>query len=175
MCTYIPLIDKTIENRGILIVKDCSVDNDGNYTPGLMGMNFISQCREIFKSCDNTDSDIRKHVHSEVKGFARVAGQDELYVSPNSVSVVNVVGATQKFMSDQTANIKPSSGKPEVMVIDSVSTTAKNLFPVRVANRESTDLWLKPNMRIGTCIIREINCVFDKDSEVDFFQNRFNG
>ena len=70
-------------------------------------------------------------------------------------------------MSDKTANIEPLSGKPEVMVIDSVSTTAKNLFPVRVANLLSTDFWLKPNMRI--VIIREINCVFDKDSEVDFF------
>ena len=59
-----------------------------------MGMNIISQCREIFKSCDNTDCDMRKHAYSEVKGFARVAGQDEVCVPANSVSVVNVVGPT---------------------------------------------------------------------------------
>jgi hypothetical protein len=57
-------------------------------------------------------------------------------------------------MSDKTVNIEPLSGKPEVMVIDSVSTTAKNLFPVRVANLKSIDVWLKPNMCIGVKLIR---------------------
>lgn len=54
------------------------------------------------------------------------------------------------------------------MVINSASTTSKNLFPVRVVNLKPTDLWLKPNMRIG--LIREVNCVFDQNSEVKFFK-----
>lgn len=162
---YIPLLEKTIEGRGILIVKDCPEKEGRIDKPGLMGMNIISQCMEIFKSFL---PNIGKHVRSEVKGFARVAGRSEVCVPANSVSVVNVVGPTQKTLSDKVVNIEPLSVNAEVMVINSVSTTSKNLFPVRIANLKPTDLWLKPNMRIG--IIREVNCVFDRDSEIEFFQ-----
>lgn len=62
---YIPLLEKTIEGRGILIVKDCPEKEGRIDKPGLMGMNIISQCMEIFKSFL---PNIGKHVRSEVKG-----------------------------------------------------------------------------------------------------------
>lgn len=68
-------------------------------------------------------------------------------VPANSVSVVNVVGPTKKTVSDKVVNkvvnMEPLSVNAEVMVINSVFTTSKNLFPVRIANLKSTDLWLK--------------------------------
>lgn len=155
---YVPVLDKTIEGRGILIVKDCPGKGGVIDRRFLMGMNIISQCIEIFESYLPNKGDHRK---SEIRGFARVAGRSEFCVPANSVSVVNVVGPTQKSDSDseKIMNIQLLSTNADVLVINSVSTTSKNLFPVRVANLKPTDLWLKPNMRIG--LIREVNCVFD--------------
>lgn len=55
----------------------------------------------------------------------------------------------------------------EVMVINFVFIIFKNLFLVRIVNFKLIDFWLKLNMRIG--IIREVNCVFDRDLEIEFF------
>ncbi|CAC5412822.1 unnamed protein product [Mytilus coruscus] len=55
------------------------------------------------------------------------------------------------------------------MVIDSVSTTERNRYPVRIANLKSADLWLKPNTRID--VIREVTCLVNQEeSEVEFFK-----
>lgn len=56
----------------------------------------------------------------------------------------------------------------EVMVINFVFIIFKKFFLVWIVNFKLIDFWLKLNMRIG--IIREVNCVFDRDLEIEFFQ-----
>ena len=161
---HLPAFGKIVKDRGILIAKDTHED-DKKDSPGLIGMNIISQCMDIFQ---NLVGDSARRANSEVKGFARIAGNSEVCVPANSVGIVSVVGPTQKMEKDRIVNIEPLSNNIDVMVIDSISTTEKNLFPVRVANLKSTDFWLKPNTRIG--IVREVSCVFDHTSEIEFFK-----
>lgn len=120
---------------------------------------------EIFKSFL---LNIGKYVRLEVKGFVRVVGRSEVCVFVNFVSVVNVVGLIQKIMFDKVVNIELFLVNVEVMVINFVFIIFKNLFLVRIVNFKLIDFWLKLNMRIG--IIREVNCVFDRDLEIEFFQ-----
>ncbi|VDI48097.1 Hypothetical predicted protein [Mytilus galloprovincialis] len=160
---YLPLFGETIKDRGILILKDSPGVNRKD-SSGLIGMNIISQCMDLFKTINNSI----KPEHSEIKGFARVAGSSEICVPANSVSIVTVVGPTQTRSKDKIINIEPLSRNTEVMVIDSVSTTERNRYPVRIANLKSSDLWLKPNTRIG--VIREVTCLVNQEeSEVEFF------
>lgn len=120
---------------------------------------------EIFKSFL---LNIGKYVRLEVKGFVRVVGRSEVCVFVNFVSVVNVVGLIQKILFDKVVNIELFLVNVEVMVINFVFIIFKNLFLVRIVNFKLIDFWLKLNMRIG--IIREVNCVFDRDLEIEFFQ-----
>lgn len=94
---YVPVLDKSIEGRDILIVKDCPGKGGVIDRRFLMGMNIISQCMEIFESYLPNKGDHRK---SKIRGFAREAGRSEFCVPANSVSVVNVVGPTQNSDSD---------------------------------------------------------------------------
>ncbi|CAG2204695.1 unnamed protein product [Mytilus edulis] len=165
---YLPLFGETIKDRGILILKDSPGVNRKD-SSGLIGMNIISQCMDLFKTINNSI----KPEHSEIKGFARVAGSSEICVPANSVSIVTVVGPTQTRSKDKIINIEPLSRNTEVMVIDSVSTTERNRYPVRIANLKSSDLWLKPNTRIG--VIREVTCLVNQEeSEVEFFKTNDN-
>lgn len=120
---------------------------------------------EIFKSFL---LNIGKYVRLEVKGFVRVVGRSEVCVFVNFVSVVNVVGLIQKILFDKVVNIELFLVNVEVMVINFVFIIFKNLFLVWIVNFKLIDFWLKLNMRIG--IIREVNCVFDRDLEIEFFQ-----
>ena len=45
---FVPSINKTIKDRGILIVKDAP-GSQRNDIPGLIGMNVISQCAELLQ------------------------------------------------------------------------------------------------------------------------------
>lgn len=120
---------------------------------------------EIFKSFL---LNIGKYVRLEVKGFVRVVGRSEVCVFVNFVSVVNVVGLIQKILFDKVVNIELFLVNVEVMVINFVFIIFKNLFLVWIVNFKLIDFWLKLNMKIG--IIREVNCVFDRDLEIEFFQ-----
>lgn len=71
---------------------------------------------------------------------------------------------------DKTISIEPMamSRVGDVMLIYSVSTTGSNKYPVRVANLKPTNMWLKPNSRIG--IIREVNCLYSQEADIEFFK-----
>ena len=158
----VPSSGKTVKDRGILIVKDTPGERRKDF-PGLIGMNIISECMDMLQTnCVNTD----------VKGFARIAGNSEICVPANSVSIINVVGPTQKTSNDKTVLIEPISKAGDIMLVDSISTTEKNKYPVRVANLKSTDMWLKPNSRIG--IIREVECVYSQNTDIEFFRTNEN-
>jgi hypothetical protein len=179
---FVPSINKTIKDRGILIVKDAP-GSQRNDIPGLIGMNVISQCAELLQKqmgpsylkqieCDETMvnwisafKDCRK---TDIKGFARVAGDRKVCIPANSVSIINVIGPSQKLSVEKTISIEPLSKNGELILVESVCTSSQNRYPVRVANIKSTDLWLEPNSRVG--IIREVDCVYSRDTEIEFFR-----
>lgn len=179
---FVPSINKTIKDRGILIVKDVP-GSQRNDIPGLIGMNVISQCAELLQKqmgpsylkqieCDETMvnwisafKDCRK---TDIKGFARVAGDRKVCIPANSVSIINVIGPSQKLSVEKTISIEPLSKNGELILVESVCTSSQNRYPVRVANIKSTDLWLEPNSRVG--IIREVDCVYSRDTEIEFFR-----
>ncbi|KAK3107286.1 hypothetical protein FSP39_011149 [Pinctada imbricata] len=81
---YIPSVDKTVKERGILIIRDPPGRSRNETTPGLIGMNIIAQCSDILK----TQIGNMTSASSELKGFARVAGNSEICIPANSVSVI---------------------------------------------------------------------------------------
>jgi hypothetical protein len=89
-------------------------------------------------------------------------------IPANSVSIINVIGPSQKLSVEKTISIEPLSKNGELILVESVCTSSQNRYPVRVANIKSTDLWLEPNSRVG--IIREVDCVYSRDTEIEFFR-----
>ena len=87
--TDIQICGHVVRDRGILIVKDVK----GRNTPGLIGMNVISQCRDILatelqsRGCSSVTSSINRITADmkntkEIRGFARIASKtDVLYPS----------------------------------------------------------------------------------------------
>lgn len=81
----------TVKDHGIYIVKN--VNN--KKIPGLIEMNFICQCRDLFLSDgsfikgNRIKANIRKE---EVKAFARIYLDENVCILSNSISLANVVG-----------------------------------------------------------------------------------
>lgn len=136
----------TVKDRGILIVKDVS----GRDIPGLIGMNIISQCRDLFLSEIPSISAIEAKARvGEVKGFARIASNEDVCIPSNSISFINVVGPHCKPGHKVTVCIEPIVNSIGVIAINSVCVSDRQTFPIQVMNPKDTDIWLKRNSRIA--------------------------
>ena len=177
---FVPSLEKTIKDRGILIVEDFQ-DGSAN-SAGILGMNVVSQCMglfqtelgplylkelgkneamvtwvQAFKECKNCD----------ITGLARVAGRTDVCIPANSVSVINVVGPTQKLPTERPIIVEPLTNNHDFVIVNSLSDSSKPKYPVRIANLKDTDIWLKPNSKIG--IIREVSVLPDIETEIEFY------
>lgn len=96
-------INKRLNGMGILIVKDTQEKRD---VSGILGMNIIQECRELFRekfgpsylrsaekntAVQNWNKAYKKSGSPGVKGFARLAGREHVFVPANSISVVKIV------------------------------------------------------------------------------------
>ncbi|CAC5397197.1 unnamed protein product [Mytilus coruscus] len=91
----------------------------------------------------------------------------DVCIPANSVSVVNVIGPTQKLPAERPIIVEPLTNDTDFMVVDSLSESSRHTYPVRIANLKNTDIWLKRNRKIG--IIREVNVLPEINNEIEFF------
>ena len=159
---YIKSIDKKLEDRGILI----STEMPDSTIQGILGMNVIKMCHEILLANhgpsydkkmkgDHAAQNLIKATKScnatEVKGFVRVAGRDQICIPGNSASVVNVVGpsAKQGCVDDSFVCIEPLANEQNFVLLNTVAESRAGCFPVLVANLTQRDVWIRPKTRVG--------------------------
>ena len=75
-------------------------------------------------------------------------------IPANSVTIINVVGPTQKLPTERPIIVEPLAHNYDLVIVTSLSDSSKPKYPVRIANLKDTDIWLNPNSKIG--IIRDI-------------------
>ncbi|CAC5370522.1 unnamed protein product [Mytilus coruscus] len=91
----------------------------------------------------------------------------DVCIPANSVSVVNVIGPTQKIPAERPVIVEPLTNDTDFIVVNSLSESSRHTYPVRIANLKNTDIWLKRNRKIG--IIREVNVLPEINNEIEFF------
>ena len=168
-----------IPQRGILVVKRPASEEARQrkkITPGLIGMNIITQLQEPYKNgkieIAPEWSEVLKIVSCtkpiSVRGFAKVAGKSQVRIPAGSVSVVRITGRHGPQTSNTAALVEPLSGKTpgNLIVINTVTCVVNGQLHVRVANISDEDVWLQPHTRIG--VLHEINDVMDTKNTVDF-------
>jgi hypothetical protein len=96
-----------------------------------MGPSYLKQieCDETMVNWISAFKDCRK---TDIKGFARVAGDRNVCVPANSISIINVIGPSQKLSVEKTISIEPLSKNGELILVESVCTSSQNRYPVRV-------------------------------------------
>lgn len=168
-----------IPRRGILVVKSPACQEARQrkkITPGLIGMNIITQLQQSCQSGETEIapewSEVLKIVSSakpiSVRGFAKVAGRSQIRVPAGSVSAIRVNGWQGPQTSNTAALVEPLNGQTpgNIIVINTVTKVVNGQLHVRVANIGDEDVWLQPHTRIG--VLHEINDVVDTKNTVDF-------
>ena len=150
-----------IPNRGVLIVKDSAGNKS---SPGIVGMNVLSQCPSLLPNSWNTNK------VSTVKniGFARVAGGAITLIPAQSMKVIAVTG--NHF--SQNAVIEPLRGNyPHILkgivVANTLSENRGNgTFNVKIVNVGQEPIFLKPKTKVG--LIHNVDCTDINDSDIEF-------
>ena len=168
-----------IPRRGILVVKSPACQEARQrkkITPGLIGMNIITQLQQSCQSGETEIapewSEVLKIVSSakpiSVRGFAKVAGRSQIRVPAGSVSAIRVNGWQGPQTSNTAALVEPLNGQTpgNIIVINTVTKVVNGQLHVRVANIGDEDVWLQPHTRIG--VLHEINDVVDTKNTVNF-------
>lgn len=158
--TDITLSGVTVNNRAVLVVRDCS---HGRRVPGLIGTSVLSAVPQM-ASCLR-ELGTRVQVASETLGFARVAGSHLVCVPAQSTCYVQAVGGRSRA----TAILEPLPLEGRNPLILSAVICART-FPVAVGNTTQTDLCLKPRTRLG--ILRPVQVVWMRDLHVDVNQSK---
>jgi len=166
---YLGYLELTVETMGItlpecgfLVVRDAQ---SSSAVPALMGMNIIGRCRQLVHAEFDTtlggelQSDWREvfqqmqSVSRHEKRFvARVAGKETVYIPASSVSTLMVRGIRSSLPEGSKLLLEPGNSPLPggLIVVPSLVSTVKPLFPVQVVNLSTEEVWLQPRTRLGT-------------------------
>lgn len=132
-----------------------------NNIPGILGMNIIGQCRDIFIkkhgnyyhgkvseiSCNSKIKSAFRMCDQEnrtVYGFAKVSARHPVRVLARSVIVINATG--QPIPGNYSAVAEPLSNSKHlsdsIVVVRTFVQVIKGHFYLRLANRTDTDVWI---------------------------------
>ena len=157
----------TVPRRGILVIMDppdTMVRERKRLVPGVLGMNVVSQLRQLLKdpSGRTHPQDLTSEwaeilqlaAHEEftsARGFAKVAGKQRVRIPAGSVAVIRVTGWRGPQAQDTAALVEPFHGPLPggIMVINTLTKVTAGQMHVRVANLKDEDVWLHPRTRIG--------------------------
>lgn len=152
----------TLPECGFLVVKD---GRNSSAVPALIGMNIISRCRQLVHAEFDTtlggelESDWRE-VFQQMQSVSRakkqivehIAGKETVHIPAWSMSTLIVKGRGNSC-SGGYSNLLLEPGKfplPQgLIVVPSLVSTSTPLFPVRVVNLSTEDVWLQLRTRLG--------------------------
>ncbi|XP_073669344.1 uncharacterized protein [Paramisgurnus dabryanus] len=152
----------TLPECGFLVVRDVQ---NSSAVPALIGMNIISRCRQLVHAEFDTtlggelESDWREvfqHMQSvsqtKKQVVAHIAGKETVHIPAWSVSTLMVWGKGNRCL-EGSSDLLLEPGKfplPQgLIVVPSLVSTSAPLFPVRVVNLSTEDIWLQPRTRLG--------------------------
>ena len=167
---------KLLKQRGFLIVKDPTDDSTRKRkeaVPGIIAMNIIGMCKDIFTCSDlseygflsemfkGIDARERKSIH----GFARYKGTAPIHIPARTVVVIPCTGP----QVDGDVLIEPLSDGSHLhrhfQLVRTYATVNKGRLIVRAANIGDEDFYIKPRTRKGTVSKCEIEHL---ESDIDF-------
>lgn len=159
----------TIPERGFLIVRDsaqsCSV-------PCLLGMNVIKKCQELvhgeFETTmkGNLDSNWRQAFQrvqtvsvANRLSCARLAGKDAVHVPASSAATIMAKGLKTVSEKGPLMLLEPGNAPLPggLVVVPTLITSERHIFPVQVMNLSDEDIWLQPRTRLG--LLTEVDTV----------------
>lgn len=170
------VLGKKLPKMGVLVVRD-STDQYTRVqkanTPGLLGMNIISQCySELFQQHGSalfqapsvqTAGEVWQQAFTECHqldclpptgclGGVRVAGRTAVRIPAGSVKFVTATANQHVPDSVQSALFEPiEGGLPNgILVSQALLTFDQGNISVPVVNVETTDVWLPPRTSLGT-------------------------
>ena len=174
-----------IKNRGILIIKD-TMDEETRKrkinVPGILGMNVIGQCRDIFIQQHGN------HYHEKIPeifcnskvisafrlcdqanrptyGFAKLSARHPIRIPAKTVTVINATGPP--IPRDYSAVAEPLSYSEHlsdsIVVVRTFVQVKKGHFYLRLANISDSDIWITPRTRIA--LLSKAEEVINENSE----------
>ena len=132
--------------------------------PGIIGMNIIGMCKDIFTSSDlsaygflsETFKGIDERERKSIHGYARVNGTAPIHIPARTVVVIPCTGP----QVDDDVLIEPLLNASHIhrhfQLVRTYATVNKGRLMVRAANIGDEDFNIKPRMRIGTVSTCEI-------------------
>lgn len=152
----------TLSECGFLVFRDTQ---SSSAVPALIGMNIIGRCRQLVHAEFDTtlgrelQSDWREafqQVQSasrlEKRFVGRVAGKEMVHIPAFSIATLMVKGMKSSLPEGSKLLLEPGNSPlpGSLIVVPSLVSTTKPLFPIQVVNLSSEDVWLQPNTRLGT-------------------------
>lgn len=125
--------------------------------PGVIGMNIISECRDMLSSCESAVDEDLNEVFAEnsvfdnryIHGFARVKGTCSVRIPANTAIVVECLG--QQIDGDVIVDPLTNGGHlhHNFRTVPTCVTVSKGKLWARVTNIGDEDIYLKPRTMIG--------------------------
>lgn len=163
-----------LKQRGLLIVKDSTDDSTQKRkeaVPGVIGMNIISECRDMLSTCQNT-GDLNEVFaensvfdNKSIHGFARVKGTFSVRIPANTAIVVECTGP--HIDGDVIVDPLTNGGHlhRNFRTVPTCVTVSKGKLWARVANIGDEDIYVKPRTMIGTVSKCDVE---NKNSSIGF-------
>lgn len=160
----IEVMGVTIPSCGFLIVCDQGDEGADHSPPGILGMNIAQRCKQLILAefdsafAGTLDSDWRvafnKVLEAAVIGpisTVRVAGNLKTRVPAASISTIQVRVHKQLSINHGVMVLEPTGMTLPggLVVVPTVVSLSKRVFPVQVLNLAPEDVWLPPKARLG--------------------------
>jgi transposase InsO family protein len=149
MMLEVTVFGEKIGEVGILVVKDSGRGQDRD-RPGIIGMNILKRCPGYWNRFK--DYGVKEKIHmgsasTEVTGFAKVAGTEEVVIPANSIRSCRITGRIRGDL----AVVEPlkTSLPGNLLLSRAILATDKATLYVHVANPSTKDVWLRPGLRLG--------------------------
>lgn len=160
----IQVMGLTLPGCGFLVIRDQKEGEIDSAPPGILGMNIAQRCKQlILAEFDNAlkgnlDAEWRAALNKvqeaaavEANSLVRVASTHKLYIP--AASVATVQARTPKILpeSKDLCLFEPgqSSLPGGLVLIPTLVSPAKRVFPIQVVNLSPEGAWLPPKVKLG--------------------------
>lgn len=160
----IQVMGLTIPGCGFLVIRD---QNDGeidSVPPGILGMNIAQRCKQlILAEFDNAlegtlDANwraafnrVQEAAPVGANSVVRVAGTRKSYIPAASVATVQARIHKELIGNSGVGLLEPSNTSLPggLVLVPTLVSPGKRVFPVQVVNLSPEDVWLPPKVKLG--------------------------